>query len=144
MDQIAHLPGTNWKKAPKEEYTKKHNDFVKKERWIIEGNYGKLMQNRLKRADTVIIHRFNRLGCLYRFLKRHYSTKQVNYPGKLQGASVGKKLNWEMIPFILYESPKNIKRYYEYFKQNPHLKIIEVHSFKEINQLLEKVKQNGT
>jgi adenylate kinase family enzyme len=44
----------NWEGAPKDEQRKVQNDLVKKEEWIIDGNYGGTMDIRLNAADTVI------------------------------------------------------------------------------------------
>lgn len=135
LDQIAHIPGTNWKRCPMEQLVQKHDAFILNDYWVIEGNYQKLMPQRFERAQTVIVHHFNRLRCVYRFIKRSLQ-KNRNRPGMLEGSA--DKLNWEMVSYILFKAPKRMKQYAEMIKLYPHLNVIHVYSFKEVEKLLKE------
>lgn len=118
-----------------EQTVQKHDAFILNDYWVIEGNYQKLMPQRFERAQTVIVHHFNRLGCVYRFIKRSLQKNQ-NRPGMLEGSA--DKLNWEMVSYILFKAPKKMKQYAEMIKLYPHLNVIHVYSFKEVEKLLKE------
>ena len=130
MDKIAHIPGTKWKRCPLEETIKKHDAFIEKPCWIVEGNYGKMMPKRLERADLVIVHRFNRFGCLYRFIRRSLK-KDDNRAGMLEGGI--ETIKWSMIKYILFTAPYKNKKHIDRLKDYPHLTVLNVYSFKDID-----------
>ncbi len=132
LDQIAHIPHTNWVRAPRKETKKKHDIFIKKEKWIIDGHYKKLLPQRLKRADTIVLIKTNRFKCLFRFFKR--SRLKGNHAGTLLGAT--KTFNFNMIPLILFKQPKRLKKYIKIIKQHSHINVIKVTSFKELDEIL--------
>lgn len=136
MDQIGHIPNTNWQQAPFEEWSAKHDEFIKKDNWVIDGSYKRTIPQRFTRADTVIFIKMNRFGCVYRFMKRTLLKKDKRY-GKLEGALYD--CNLEMIKYILFNGPRKFSIYEEAIKSNPHLKVISLHSFAEINKLVESL-----
>lgn len=136
LDKIAHIPGTNWKRCSLEETIQKHDTFIRKDRWIVEGNYQKFMAQRFERADTVIVHHFNRFGCAYRFVKRAM-LKQTSRAGMLDGTQ--DKINWKMVYYILFKAPQKMKMYSELLKKYSHLNVIHVYSFKETGQLINEI-----
>lgn len=118
-----------------EETIQHHDTFIQNKCWIVEGNYQKIMPQRFERADTVIVHHFNRFGCAWRFIKRSMQ-KTLNRAGMLEGAQ--DKLNWKMISYILFKAPKKMKIYLEMLKNYQHLTVIHVNTFKEIELLLKQ------
>ena len=71
LDQIAHLPNTNWQPREKELMRADHKEFISKNnKWIIEGNYSFLMKDRFSSATCIIWLDFKRIGSLIRFIKR--------------------------------------------------------------------------
>jgi adenylate kinase family enzyme len=132
LDQIAHVPNTNWVLAPREETKKKHDTFIKKEKWIVDGQYKRYMPQRLKRADTIVLIRANRFKCLFRFFKR--CRQKGDRPGKLSDAT--KEFNLRMIPWILFKQPSRWQEQMEIIEQYPHINIIEASSFKDLDEIL--------
>ncbi len=132
LDQIAHIPHTNWIRSPREETKKKHDTFIKKDKWIIDGQYKRLMPQRLKRATTIVLIRTNRFKCLFRFFKR--CRLKGNRAGALEGAK--RAFNFRMIFWILFGQSKRWKKQMEIIKKYPHINIIKVSSFKELDEIL--------
>ncbi|MHA1540937.1 MAG: AAA family ATPase [Alphaproteobacteria bacterium] len=132
LDQIAHIPHTNWVLASREETKRKHDTFIKKEKWIIDGQYKKLLPQRLKRADTIVLIKTNRFKCLFRFFKR--SRLKGNHAGALLGATKG--FNFRMIPWILFKQPKRWKTQMKIIEQFSHINVIKVSSFRELDEIL--------
>jgi len=73
MDQLGWQPG--WVETPDDELRARLAEAVAGERWLIEGNYGSLLAPRLERADTVIYLDFPIRLCLWRLLRRVWTTR---------------------------------------------------------------------
>lgn len=62
LDRIWHRPDrTN---VTREEFDRRLNEILKKDRWIIDGNYQRTLELRLKRCDTVFLLDFPLETCL--------------------------------------------------------------------------------
>lgn len=136
LDQLAHIPNTNWQRNDIKEFQKAHDEAIAGDKWVIDGCYSKLMPQRFARADTLIFIKMSRFGCLYRFIKRAFR-KDTHRSGMLEGGI--ETLNTNMIKYILFKAPKKLKSYDEVIKSNPHLNVIYLKSFKEIDKLLEDI-----
>ncbi len=55
LDQYRHLLGTHWRERPDEEFAALHAEAITQERWVMDGNYGRLLPARLERATGVIL-----------------------------------------------------------------------------------------
>lgn len=75
----------NWEGVPKDEQRKVQKELVKKEEWIIDGNYGGTMDIRLKAADTVIFLDIHRTICVYRAFKRMLRYRNKTRPDMAEG-----------------------------------------------------------
>ncbi|MDR1026320.1 MAG: hypothetical protein LBL47_02870 [Lactobacillus sp.] len=135
LDAIAHIPNTKWERTDREVFKKQHDEFIKKDKWVVEGCYSSLMPQRLKRADVVIFHKFNRLACVYRYIKREFSNKKKFG----QPADMKKSISWERIRYILFSAYKKFDDYEKLIKENPHLKVIYVKSFKDVKKLTKDI-----
>jgi adenylate kinase family enzyme len=47
LDQLHHLPGTNWIPRDHAEFLRLHADAISQERWVMDGNYTKCIEERL-------------------------------------------------------------------------------------------------
>ena len=68
LDSIYWKPG--WVETPKAEWRTIVEELVKRESWIIDGNYSGTLDVRVRACDTVIFLDLPRLLCLWRVLKR--------------------------------------------------------------------------
>lgn len=68
LDAYYWQPG--WKEATPKEFRAVQENLVKKDKWIIEGNYTATADIRLSRADTLIYLEVPLAVCVYRVLKR--------------------------------------------------------------------------
>ena len=71
--------------TPKDEQIAVQNDLVKKETWIIDGNYGSTMDIRLNAADTIIFLDLSRRICMYRAFKRMIQHRNQTRPDMGEG-----------------------------------------------------------
>jgi adenylate kinase family enzyme len=62
--------GERWQPTPGDEWARRLAEFVSRDRWIIDGNYGSTMEARLAAADTIVFMDVSTGTSLYRVLKR--------------------------------------------------------------------------
>lgn len=87
LDQLAHLPNTNWVIRDKELLKRDHNEFIQNNKfWIIEGNYSFLMKKRFTHATTVIWLDFRTIDTFFRYINRSLKDN-ASRAGNLQGAT---------------------------------------------------------
>lgn len=131
LDQLQHLPNTNWTPRPEEDFVALHDAAIQEERWIMDGNYSRLMPKRFERATGVILLTSNHWLRLGRYLKRTLINPNARL-GQLEGGQ--ESLKWEMIDWILFKTPQNSRRYARMVEAAglPH---VHCHSAKELSAL---------
>lgn len=100
---VTHLDRLYWKsgwvEASAEEFSSAQREIVKRDQWIIEGNYTSTIDIREPHADTVIYLELPLRVCLYRVVKR-----RIQYHGKTREdltEGCPEKIDWAFIKFIL-------------------------------------------
>ena len=134
MDQIAHIPGSNWVRDAVEKTGAKHHEFLKRDAWIIDGMYKQYLSERLDRADTVIILRAHKFRRVWRYLRRAWRDES-NRPGNLERAE--KEFNWSMVWWMLFRA--DYRPHFDTLKKYPHLKPIVLKSFSDMEKFLNTV-----
>ena len=111
------------------------------DRWVIDGNYTKLLrERRLEEADMIIFMNFSRLTCLYQAYNRYR-----RYKGKTResmAADCSEKFDYEFIKWILLDgrSKEKKKQYAETIKKFRQ-KIVILRSRKEAELFLREYKR---
>lgn len=108
LDQLQHLPNTDWQPRPEVEFKALHDEAIMSKRWVMDGNYSRLMPQRFERATGVILLTSNRCLRLGRYLKRSLRKPSAR-AGSLEGGP--EYVKWEMIDWILFKTPNNGVRY---------------------------------
>lgn len=90
---------SGWIERDTEEFRKDQQQLVKRETWIIEGNYSSSMGIRLAEADTFIYLELPLRVCIYRALKRWVVNYGKTRPDMADGCV--EKMDKEFIKFIL-------------------------------------------
>ncbi|KIC42508.1 ATPase AAA [Ruegeria sp. ANG-R] len=98
LDQLRHMPNTNWLERPDEEFARLHNTAIMNEGWVMEGNYSGLLPQRLDRASGIILLNSNVWLRYVRYLKRTLKNNGVR-AGHLEGSQ--DKLSWKMTNWII-------------------------------------------
>ena len=83
MDQLNWRTG--WVESSKDEIGAKLQAIVTDDRWLIDGNYGGTLAERLSRADTVIYLDFPISLCVARVLRRIWSYRGSTRPDMTEG-----------------------------------------------------------
>lgn len=88
----------NWVAVPRDEQRIVQYTLVKKETWIIDGNYGGTMDIRLEAADTIIFLDIHRVICVYRAFKRKLQYRNKTRPD--MGAGCKEKVDPNFLKWI--------------------------------------------
>src|SRR3982751_1603651 len=71
---LIHLDQQHWRSGwvepPKDQWQRRVAELAAGDRWIMDGNYGGTLEQRLARADTVIDLEFSAWLCVWRILRR--------------------------------------------------------------------------
>ncbi|EFV76985.1 topology modulation protein [Cytobacillus pseudoceanisediminis] len=97
LDAVFWKPG--WVESRLSEFSDGQRELVKKQQWIIEGNYSNTFEIRAAACDTVIYLELPLYLCLYRVLKRWLTNLGKTRPDMAAGCK--EKMDWKFIKFIL-------------------------------------------
>ncbi len=131
LDQLQHLPNTDWVPRPEAEFKALHDQAILQDQWVMDGNYSRLMPQRFERATGVVLISSNHWLRLGRYLKRTLANPAAR-AGSLEGGQ--ERLKWEMIDWILFKTPHNSRRYSNMVARVP-LPKIECTSLSELKAL---------
>ena len=131
LDDIAF--DKNWKSVDRSLILPEIALFMEQESWIIDGNYGDLLQEeRLKMADKIIFVMLPRVQCLMRALKRTKERKAAGYHNDI---------NLWFLRFLLFDCRNKHRRNdYDRIAKQYASKLTILTSQLEINQFLEDVR----
>ncbi|TIV70652.1 MAG: AAA family ATPase, partial [Mesorhizobium sp.] len=107
LDQLFHLPNTDWEQRPRDEFIALHDAAVAGERWVMDGNYSVCMPQRFRRATGLILLDVSTPMSLLRYFRR--SLFETGRHGALKGGR--DSIKWDMIHQIAVVQPRNRKLY---------------------------------
>jgi adenylate kinase family enzyme len=55
LDQLRHLPNTDWEIRPPAEFKRLHDAAIAEPAWVMEGCYSELMPQRIARASAILV-----------------------------------------------------------------------------------------
>ncbi|WP_084582606.1 AAA family ATPase [Sphingomonas azotifigens] len=111
LDQLHHLPHTDWVPRPADDFAALHDMAILGDSWVIEGNYTRLLPQRLARATGVLLLDVPTSVSLYRYVRRCWFERQRH--GALAGGRDSVK--WAMLHHILFATRANRVRYRRIF-----------------------------
>lgn len=107
LDQLHHLPNTDWIPQPPDDFAALHDAAILGDRWAMDGNYSRLLPQRLRRATGLILLDVPTTTSLYRYVRRCWFERDRR--GALEGGRDSVK--WEMIRHIAFATRANRARY---------------------------------
>lgn len=100
--ELIHLDKFYWKpdwiEPPKDEWREIVADVIKRESWIMDGNFSGTMEMRIAACDTVIFLNLPRTVCIWRILKRVATYRKTNRPDMAEGCD--ERFDWEFIKWV--------------------------------------------
>ena len=113
LDQLHHLPNTDWKMRPADEFLALHDEAIAGDQWVIDGNYSRCFPQRFERATGIILLDISTVASLFRYVRR--TVLDGSRIGALEGGKDSIKL--AMLHHIAVVTPGNRKRYAEAYRQ---------------------------
>lgn len=84
LDQLRHIPNTNWEERSDTEFARLHDAAIAQDSWVMDGNYSRLLPKRVDRATGLILLSSNVWLRYLRYVKRTLRNNQ-NRAGHLEG-----------------------------------------------------------
>ena len=138
---VVHLDKLFWKEGwvniSREEFDNLLNEELKKEEWIIDGNYDRTLKERLKKSDTVIYLDYPRMTCLLGVVKRVLS----NY-GKVRAdmaEGCPEKFDLDFIKWIWNFNKEHRDKFYKILKEEKDKQIYIFRNRKECNEFVKNL-----
>jgi adenylate kinase family enzyme len=96
LDQLFWRPG--WDPTPDDEWDQVIGRLIAQEGWVMDGNYGRTLQQRIAAADAIVFLDMPRLVCTWRILKRRFKHVGGSRPDVAPGCP--EQVNWEFVHWV--------------------------------------------
>lgn len=138
LDKLWWLPG--WKTDTRENFDAKLAVELRKDSWIIEGDFNRTIPERLKFADTVLAFRLPRYLCIWRVIKRVFSSYGRIRPDMAEGCP--ERVDWDFMKYV-WNYNRNILPEVETALKDFKGKIITFNSPDQVNTFLKSLDKNA-
>ncbi len=99
---LVHLDALYWRSGWQEmetaEWKRTVGELASAPAWVMDGNYGGTMEERLARCDTVIFLDLPRVQCVWRILRRWWRYRGRTRPDLAPGCP--EQMSWEFIRWV--------------------------------------------
>lgn len=137
LDSIFWLPG--WVEMEKDAFDERVRQELRKDKWIIDGNYNRTMPERLRYCDTVIYLDFSRWACLYGIFKRLLTNIGKTRPD--MGPGCKEKVDWEFVKWVWNFNKNKRDRYYRMLNEAEGVETIVLKNRRMVNRFLKKLER---
>jgi adenylate kinase family enzyme len=139
LDRHYWKPG--WVKPSNDEWVATVANLIGREKWIIDGNFGGTLDQRIARCDTLIFLDMPRLLCLWRIVKRRLTYLRAPRPDMAEGCE--EKLDLEFVSWVWNYSKRTRPRILRLMHHNAEQKrMVRLTSDSEVRQFLNALRQN--
>jgi Adenylate kinase and related kinases len=132
----------NWTPTPNDEWDEFVIETANQEEWVIDGNYSRTLDHRLKRADAVVYLDMPRYLCIYGALKR-----RIQYHGKTRpdmNEKCPEKIDWAFFLWIWnYKKRSRSKVLNALDQAMDQKKIVILRTRKEVEKFTNGIKESG-
>ena len=138
LDQVYWKEG--WEKPTKEEWARTVNGLIAQHEWIMDGNFGGTLPQRIKRADAIILLDVSRWICLWRVAKRFVKYRGRHRPDMPPGCH--ERFDLEFIRWIWnYPSRSKPAKLALLSASGPDQRVVVLRSNEEIRGFLEETRR---
>ena len=130
---------SNWVEIDKEERDKIISNKSAEDKWIIDGNYNKTLQERFEKADLIIWLDYSTIKQLKGVIKRYLKTYNKERP-EIPGCK--DRLDFTFIKYVLTYNKKKRPVIVEYLKNMPKEKVLVFKRQKDLNKWLKEFTGN--
>lgn len=137
LDKLFWRPG--WVQVSKEEFDKLHREALAREKWIMDGNFDRTMEERITRSDTVIYLDFSRFACLMGVLKRVFTTYGKVRPDMGEGCP--ERIDWDFLKWVWDFNKNKREKNYRLLNEAEGKETIVLKNRRAVKKFLEQVGQ---
>ena len=130
---------SNWVEINKDERDKIISNKSAEDKWIIDGNYNKTLQERFEKADLIIWLDYSTIKQLKGVIKRYLKTYNKERP-EIPGCK--ERLDFTFIRYVLTYNKKKRPVIVEYLKNMPKEKVLVFKRQKDLNKWLKEFTGN--
>lgn len=126
-----------WEVTPRDEFERAVVGEAQKEKWIIEGNNIKSLEQRLEYADTVFWFEFPPLFCIFNIFKREW-----HYRGKVRPDMPDEcvsKLRLSFLRYAWHFNKNNHTRINQMLRHYTHVKVIRFTRRRQVRKYLKSI-----
>lgn len=111
LDQLYHLPHSDWIPRPADEFDALHDAAIMGSRWVVDGKYSRLLPKRFQRATGLVLLDAPTVVSMYRYVRRCWFERDRR--GALEGGRDSVK--WDVLHHIAVTTRVNRSRYEKMF-----------------------------
>lgn len=128
---------SNWQHISDDEFDRLLQDELKKDNWIIDGNYNHSLQKRFEYADTVIYLDYSRIICIWGIVKRVIKNHGRTRPDMSENCP--EKFDFEFLKYTWNFNKKYHSSNMEIIKNCDNKTIYIFKNRRQCNQFLESI-----
>ena len=136
LDKFYWQPG--WIETPKDEWLETVEELVRRDSWVMDGNYSGTLDVRYKACDTIIFMDMPRTICLWRVLKRAIRYRQNRRPDMAEGCP--ERLTFEFILWIWNYPRRTRPKIVRMLESHSEKKIVWLRSQSDVERFLARAK----
>lgn len=135
LDKIFWRPG--WEHISQAELDAALEKIWKQEKWIMDGNYGRTLPQRLQHCDTVIWLDFSRLTCILGVAKRILTTYGTVRPDMGEGCP--ERLDWDFLKWVWNFNREHREEFYAMVQKAGHAQVHILKNRRQVKRLLQSL-----
>lgn len=135
LDKLFWKPG--WVEMPKDEFDELHRREIAKEKWIMDGNFNRTMEERIARCDTVIYLDFSRVACLLGVVKRVLTTYGTVRPDMGEGCP--ERVDLDFLKWVWGYNKNKRERNYRLLNEATHAETIVLKNRRAVKMFLNQL-----
>jgi len=131
-----------WTKPSNEEWLQTVDELTSGDSWIVDGNFGGTLAQRVARCDTIIFLDMPRLVCLWRITKRRILYRNRSRPDMTEGCT--EKLDFEFIDWVWNYSKRSRPKVVKLLNENSETKkVVWLRSNADVERFFVNLEKSG-
>jgi adenylate kinase family enzyme len=94
----SHFWRAGWQETPREEWAARVDGLLRRDEWVMDGNYGGTLERRLAACDAVVFLDLPRTLCLWRIVARSIRYRGRTRPDMAEGCN--ERMTWEFVRWV--------------------------------------------
>jgi adenylate kinase family enzyme len=135
LDKLFWHP--NWTRTPDDEWHEIVRREIKRDEWVMDGNFGGTREMRMQACDTVILLDMPRWLCMYRILKRTLLYHRDTRPDMAEGCK--ERFDLEFILWVWNYPNRSRRRVEAELERFRRKRIVILRSAREISDFLNNI-----